>query len=208
MQDVARLVPGLRPKPLGWLVPAVVAGSITPFVVIAGRAFTGRLGANPIATAMNQLGLLALLFLLLSLACTPLKILFGVNWPLRLRRTLGLFAFGAAATHFLVYVVLDQVLTLRAIWIDVAKRPFITVGFAAFVLLTPLALTSSKEMLQRLGFRRWKLLHRLAYVIAGLGIIHFLLRVKASLVEPLTYGAVLVVLLGVRGVSWASKRRR
>src|SRR5262245_1785398 len=95
-----------RPKPLSWLVPAIVAGSLVPYAVMFVRAFSGGLGANPIATVLNQLGLLALVFLLASLACTPIKIVFGVNWPIRIRRTLGLLGFGSALAHFLVYAVL------------------------------------------------------------------------------------------------------
>jgi sulfoxide reductase heme-binding subunit YedZ len=182
-------------------VPAVVAGSLVPFVVLAWRAARGALGANPIATAMNQLGLLALVFLCASLACTPFKILFGWKWPIRVRKTLGLFGFFTALLHFLVYLVLDQVLQIRAVIEDVIERPFIAVGFTALVLLVPLALTSTKDALQRLGPVRWKRLHRLAYLAAGLGVLHYVLRVKADLREPLVYGAVLAALLGVRVVA-------
>ncbi|MCA9622957.1 MAG: sulfoxide reductase heme-binding subunit YedZ [Myxococcales bacterium] len=156
------------------------------------------LGANPIATALNQLGLLALLFLLASLACTPLKILFDLKWPLRLRKTLGLFAFWSALLHFLIYALFDQVMQLGAIVEDVLKRPFILVGFLGLVTLTPLALTSTKNALRRLGPRRWQRLHRLAYLAGILGAVHFLLRVKADLLEPAIYLGVLAFLLAVR----------
>jgi methionine sulfoxide reductase heme-binding subunit len=189
-------------------VPAVVAGSLAPFAVLAWSAYRGRLGANPIATAMNQLGLLALVFLCASLACTPLKILFGWKWPIRVRKTLGLFGFFTALGHFLVYLVLDQVLVLSAVVEDVLERPFIAVGFTALVLLVPLALTSTKEALQRMGPKRWKRLHRLAYVAASLGIVHYVLRVKADLHEPLLYGAVLATLFGVRVVDAVRARRK
>ena len=149
---------------------------------------------------------MALIFLVSSLACTPLKLLFGLNWPIRIRRTLGLFGFGSALGHFLVYVVLDQMLVLRALLLDLEKRPFILLGFTALLTLSPLAATSSKEALQRLGFRRWKRLHRLAYVAAALGVVHFYLRVKADVFEPLAYGAVLALLLGVRVFDSALKR--
>jgi methionine sulfoxide reductase heme-binding subunit len=186
------------PKPLSWLVPAIVTGSSIPLVATVGNALLGNLGANPIATVLNQLGLLALLLIFASLTCTPLKIVFGWNWPIRIRRALGLYGACVALLHFLTYAVLDQLLMLRAIFADVAKRPFIFVGFTALVLLAPVAFTSTKAAVQRMGFKRWKLLHRLVYVIALLGVVHFYLRVKADTTEPLIFGGVLAVLLGIR----------
>jgi sulfoxide reductase heme-binding subunit YedZ len=156
------------------------------------------LGANPIATALNQLGLVTLVFLVASLACTPLKIVFGWTWPVRIRRMLGLFAFFYALLHVSTYSGLDQVFDLKAIWTDISKRKFIFVGFAAFVLLLPLALTSTDAMVRRLGFQRWKRLHRLAYVAAILGVVHFTWRVKKDISQPLVYAAILAVLLGIR----------
>ena len=187
-----------RPTKLDWLQPAILTGSLVPFAWLLYRAVRGMLGANPIATALNQLGLLALLFLLASLACTPLKILFDLKWPLRLRKTLGLFAFWSALLHFLIYALFDQVMQLGAIVEDVLKRPFILVGFLGLVTLTPLALTSTKNALRRLGPRRWQRLHRLAYLAGILGAVHFLLRVKADLLEPAIYLGVLAFLLAVR----------
>jgi sulfoxide reductase heme-binding subunit YedZ len=192
-----------RPKPLDWLQPAVLTGSMAPFVAILVRAVRGRLGANPIATALNQLGLLALVFLMACLACTPLKILTGKTWPIRLRKTLGLLAFFTALAHFLTYAVLDQSLRLGAIFRDVTKRPFIAIGFTAFVLLVPLALTSTKESLQRLGFARWKRLHRIVYVVGVLAVVHFVMRVKADAREPYVWAAFLAILLAVRVVDAA-----
>src|SRR5260221_6337425 len=169
---------------LDWLQPAVLTGCMAPFGWIALGAARGRLGANPIATVLNQLGLLALLFLWASLACTPIKIVTGAKWPIRLRKTLGLTAFFCALAHFLVYVVLDQQLALRQILSEVVKRPFIAVGFAALVTMLPLALTSTKRSLQRMGPKRWQRLHRLAYVAALLGATRYLLRAKQDLNEP------------------------
>jgi methionine sulfoxide reductase heme-binding subunit len=197
-----------RPKPLDWLQPAVLTGSMAPFAAILIRAARGRLGANPIATAMNQLGLLALIFLVACLACTPLKIVTGKGWPVRLRKTLGLLAFFTALAHFLTYALLDQGLALAAIFRDVTKRPFIAVGFTALVLLVPLALTSTKESLQRLGFARWKRLHRLVYVVAVLAVIHFVMRVKADTREPYVWAAALVLLFAVRLVDATQKLRK
>ena len=194
-------------KPLDWLQPAVLTGSLVPFVVIAWRAYRGSLGANPIATAMNQLGLLALTFLMACLACTPLKILTGQKWPIRLRKTLGLLAFFAALCHFLVYLVIDQVLVLRAVVEDIVKRPFIAFGFTALLVMVPLALTSTKNALQRMGPKRWKRLHRLVYVAGALAITHYVLRVKQDVTDPAIYGALLGALLLVRLVrAWLDRR--
>lgn len=197
-----------KSPPLAWLVPAILAGSAAPFVILVYRAATHRLGANPIATALNQLGLLALIFILSSLACTPLQLVLGTSWPIRIRKTLGLLGFFTALLHFLVYAGLDQGFALSRVLVDVAKRPFIAVGFTALVLLVPLALTSTKRSLQRLGYARWKRLHRLAYVAGGLAVLHFFLRVKASIREPGLYAMVLGALLAVRAVTWARTRGR
>lgn len=192
---------------LGWLVPAVVTGSLVPLAVMAWRAATGRLGANPIATALNQLGLLSLVLLLASLACTPLRLASGWTWPARVRRALGLAAFFAASLHFLVYVALDQGFDLAALIADLAERPFILVGFVALVLLVPLALTSTKRSVTALGYVAWSRLHRVVYLIGVLGVVHFYMRVKADTNLPITFGAVLALLFGVRLLAAYQKRR-
>jgi sulfoxide reductase heme-binding subunit YedZ len=186
-----------------WLNPGIVAGAAVPVALIAGRAMTGRLGADPIAEALNELGLLALVLLVASLFCTPLRRVTGWTWPARVRRTLGLLAFSFAALHVSVYAGLDQGLRLSAIWADVVKRQFIFVGFSAFVLMVPLALTSTKASVRRLGFARWTRLHRLVYPAAVLAVVHFIWRVKADLREPLIYAAVLSVPLLFRVVAAA-----
>jgi sulfoxide reductase heme-binding subunit YedZ len=180
------------------LKPAVFVGALAPLAAILLRAFERRLGANPIAEVLNRLGLTALIFLVLTLGVTPLKTLFGWTWPARLRRMLGLFAFFYATLHFLTYAALDQLVNLRAIGEDIAKRPFILVGFSAWLLLIPLAVTSTKGMVQKLGFKRWKALHRSVYAIAALGALHFYWRVKEDTREPLAYAAVIGFLLLVR----------
>jgi sulfoxide reductase heme-binding subunit YedZ len=185
----------------------VGAFAALPAIVIAVRFATDRLGTNPIEAALNQLGFWALVTLLASLACTPLKIVFGWNWPLHARRLLGLAAFGYASLHFLVYVVLDQFFAWDEILKDLVKRKFITVGFLALALLVPLAVTSTNRMVKRLGFPTWKKLHRLAYLAAVLGVVHFVWRVKADLREPLVFAFVLAVLFAVRIGSWARARR-
>lgn len=195
-----------RKQPLPWLKPGVFVGSLVPLATIAARAFTGGLGADPVAEALNQLGLVALIFLVASLACTPLKTLLGWTWPIRIRRELGLFAFFYAALHVTTYSGIDQSLNLRAIFADVVKRKFIFVGFAAFVLLIPLAVTSTQDSVRRLGFVRWKRIHRLAYVAGCLAAVHFIWRVKADLLEPLLYAGMLALLLLVRAVSYARAR--
>jgi sulfoxide reductase heme-binding subunit YedZ len=147
---------------------------------------------------MNRLGLSALVFLVASLACTPVREIFNWPWAVGLRRMLGLFAFFYALLHFATYALVDQRLDLAAIFADVTKRPFIIAGFAAFVILIPLAATSTAAAVRRLGFPRWKRLQRLAYVAGLLAVIHFVLRVKADVREPAVYGAMLAVLLAAR----------
>jgi methionine sulfoxide reductase heme-binding subunit len=187
--------------PVPWLKPALFTGCLMPLASILLRAARGALGANPIAEAMNELGLLALTFLLTTLAMTPLRVLFGWTWPIRIRRMLGLFAFFYAACHFTTYLAIDQLFNLKAIGADIVKRKFIFVGFAAFVLLIPLAITSTNGMVRRLGIERWQRLHQLAYVAPVLGVIHFIWRVKKDLTQPETYAVILSILLAFRIVN-------
>jgi sulfoxide reductase heme-binding subunit YedZ len=190
-----------RRRPYGWLGPGVLVGALAPVAALAVRGVRGELGADPIAQALNQLGLVALVLLIAALACTPSKLAFGWTWPLRIRRLLGLLGFFYACLHVATYVGLDQTFDWLAIWKDVSKRKFVFVGFAAFVLLIPLALTSTNASMARLGHARWKRLHRLAYLAPALGVLHFFWRVKKDVSEPLTYGAVLAVLLAMRVVA-------
>ncbi len=192
--------------PVPWLVPAVVTGGVVPLAAILTGLYRGTLGANPVAEALNELGLMALVLLIASLACTPLKSITGWTWPVRVRKTLGLLGFFYVCLHLVVYAGIDQLLDLRAIGKDISERPFILVGLSAFLLLVPLAVTSTAGMLKRLGFARWKRLHRLAYVASTLGVIHFVLRVKKDVTEPAVYGAILAVLLAVRVVVFAHGR--
>ena len=202
----ARRPPARRGAPLPWLKPGIFVGALAPLASIALRASQGALGANPIAEVENELGLTALIFLVASLACTPARRLLGWTWPTRVRRELGLFAFFYAALHFLTYLVLDQGFDWGAIVEDVARRPFITVGFAALVLLVPLALTSTTGSIRRLGYRRWQRLHQLAYLAAVLAVVHFIWRVKIDVSQPLLYAAVLGALLMVRVAVWLRQR--
>ena len=166
------------------------------------------LGADPIETISRSSGQWTLRFLLISLAVTPLRRYTGLHWLIRLRRMLGLFVFAYATSHLLSYVWLDQFFDWRAIARDILDRPFITVGFSAFVLLIPLAATSNTFALRRLGGRRWQALHRSSYGIAVLGVVHFWWLVKADVFTPFIYAFVLAVLLGLRAWWRELERRR
>jgi len=192
--------------PLPWLKPAVLTGSLTPIAAILLRGWHGDLGADPIAQALNQLGLVALVFLVAALVCTPLKAAFGWTWPMRLRRMLGLLAFFYALLHVSTYTALDQGFDWHAIVDDVVKRKFILVGLSTFVLLLPLAATSTTWAVKRLGYARWKQLHRLAYIAPALAVLHFIWRVKRDVREPVTYGVVLGTLLAFRAFDYLRAR--
>jgi len=196
-----------RGAPLPWLKPGLFVGALAPLVVMVVEAVQGTMGANPVAEVENVLGLAALVLLMASLACTPARRLFGWTWPARIRRLLGLFAFFYVSLHFLVYLLVDQSLDAGRIVEDIVKRPFITVGFAALVLLLPLALTSTTASIRRLGYRRWTLLHQLAYVAGVLAVIHFFWRVKIDVSQPLVYAGVLAALLLVRLAIWLANKR-
>ncbi|HZA51788.1 MAG TPA: protein-methionine-sulfoxide reductase heme-binding subunit MsrQ [Myxococcaceae bacterium] len=193
-------------KPLPGLKPGLIVGGLVPGVAILVLAARGALAADPIAEALNRFGLLALVFLVASLACTPLKAIFGWTWPIRVRRTLGLFSFGYACAHFLTYAWVDQQLNLGAIVEDIAERKFILVGFLAFVLLIPLAVTSTKGWVRRLGFARWQRVHRLVYAAVLLALLHFVWRVKIDVTEPAIYAAIVALLFAVRLFTAARKR--
>jgi sulfoxide reductase heme-binding subunit YedZ len=172
--------------------------ALAPLALLLLDAALHRLGANPIEAVLNRLGFWTLTFLALSLAPTPLRRWTGIGWPLRLRRLLGVTAFCYAALHFSWYLGVDQFFDLQAVGADVVKRPFITVGFATLLLLLPLAVTSTDGWVRRLGFGRWKALHRLAYAAALLGVLHFVWRVKADRLKPAVFAVVIAVLLLAR----------
>jgi sulfoxide reductase heme-binding subunit YedZ len=183
---------GLR-NPNIWVF-AICLLPLARLVVLGG---SGGLGANPIEFITHSTGTWTLTGLMVTLSLTPLRRLTGRTDLIRYRRMLGLFTFFYACLHFVTYIWLDQFFDLAAIAKDIIKRPFITIGFAAFVLLIPLAATSTRAMMRRLG-RRWQQLHRLVYVVAMLGVIHYAWLVKKDLTEPLVYGAALVLLLIMR----------
>jgi methionine sulfoxide reductase heme-binding subunit len=178
----------------------IFAASLVPLLLVALDALRGRLGANPIEAILNRFGYWTLVFVLLALVPTPLQKLSGWTWMAPHRRMIGLFAFFYACLHVGTYVGVDQFFDWRAIVADVVKRKFITVGMLAFALLVPLALTSTDGSVRRLGYARWKRLHRLVYAAAVCGVVHFVWRVKADLREPLLFAAALAVLLAVRRV--------
>ena len=178
-------------KPLLFLI------CLIPLARLIYLGFTGGLGANPIEFITRSTGTWTLTGLMITLAVTPLRRLTGYNALLRYRRMLGVFTFFYASLHFTTYIWLDQFFNLTHVLKDIYKRPFITVGFAAFVLLIPLAVTSTNAMMRRLG-KRWQQLHRLVYLIGGLGVLHYLWLVKKDLTQPLIYSGVLLVLLTLR----------
>jgi len=178
--------------------PAVFLASLAPFGWLVYNAFFGDLGVNPVETITNQTGIWTLRFIVLTLALTPLRFVTGFN-PLALfRRMLGLFAFFYGSLHFMTYFILDHSLEFSGVWEDVVKRPYITAGFTAFVLMIPLALTSTQGWIRRLGGKRWNLLHRLVYITALAAVLHYFWKVKLDTTNPLYYAALVAVLLGAR----------
>jgi sulfoxide reductase heme-binding subunit YedZ len=188
-------------SPLALTKLGVFVLGLVPFALLLHGALNDGLGANPIETLTHGTGDWALRFLLITLAVTPLRRLSGWTLLQRFRRMLGLFAFFYACLHFTVWFWLDQSLSLNAMFEDVVKRPYITVGFLAFVLLIPLAVTSTRGMMRRLG-RNWQRLHRLVYPISILAVLHYVWLVKADWAEPALYGAILSVLLLSRLSTW------
>lgn len=182
---------------------------LVPAVRLSYGAITGSLGVNPIETLTHETGRTALLILIATLAVTPLRRITGQNWLIRLRRPLGLFAFFYALVHFMIYVVLDQFFAWNYIIEDIIERPYITVGFAALVLLVPLALTSTRGWIRRLG-RNWRRLHLMIYPAAALALLHFYwkLAAKSDVRDALAYGAALAVVLALRALVALERRRR
>ena len=184
----------------------VFVNCLVPLVLLGWDAARGRLGANPLDFVTRATGTLTIVFLLLSLAVTPARKVTGLQWLIRFRRMLGLYAFFYGSLHLLTYVWFDKSFDLAAVAEDVARRRFIAVGMLAFFLMIPLAVTSTNAMVRRLGGRRWALLHRAAYVSAAAGVLHFYMLVKSDVRRPLLFGAVLALLLGYRLFVWYSKR--
>lgn len=191
------------------LKPIAFAAALLPFAWLVWKASQGALGVNPQEYCNRYLGDWALRFLLIALAVTPLRDITGQLQLVRFRRMLGLFAFFYVVLHIGSYVVLDQFFDWAAIWKDILKRNYITVGMVGVVILTALAVTSTKGMVKRMGGRNWQRLHRLVYVAGVAGVVHFYMMVKADIREPVFYGAILAFLLGWRAYrTWEKKRAR
>jgi sulfoxide reductase heme-binding subunit YedZ len=192
---------------LAWWV--VLALASAPLGKVALDLALSRLGANPIEAILNRLGFWTLTLLVATLAATPANVLLGLAWPARVRRMLGLWTFAYGTLHLLFYVAVDQGLDVALLAQDVAKRKFMAVGFAAWLLLVPLAVTSTDAWVRRLGFRAWKRLHRLVYATAILGVIHFVWRVKADLRRPALFALAvgLLLLLRLAPQAWRARAR-
>jgi len=177
--------------------PVIFFICLVPLILLFRNFYLDQLGANPFEVLTRNTGEWTLRFILITLAMTPLRQLSGSAWPLKLRRMLGLFSFFYVCVHLSTYLWLDHFFDWDEIITDIIKRPYITIGMLAFILLIPLAITSNKVMMRRLG-KHWKSLHKLVYLISVLGVLHFLLLVKADLLEPLIYASILFLLLTLR----------
>jgi methionine sulfoxide reductase heme-binding subunit len=191
-----------------WTKVAVFLLAMVPAGILAWKLFTGNLGPDPVQTLQHGTGNWTLRFLVITLCITPLRRMLKLPQLIRFRRMLGLFAFFYVCLHFLTYLGPDQSFDFAGMLKDVGKRPFITVGFAGFVLLIPLAITSTAGMIRRLGGKRWRILHRLIYATAILGVIHYYWLVKSDHRAPLTYGAIVAALLLWRVGAWFVDRRK
>lgn len=176
----------------------IFINSVVPLALMLWDVYHKRVGANPLEFVTRTTGMLTLVFLLLTLAVTPLRQIIAVNWLVKFRRMIGLFAFFYGSLHLLTYVAFDRFFNLISIPADVVKRPFITIGMAAFFLMVPLAITSTNKMVKRLGAKRWSRLHKLVYCAGIGGVLHFWLLVKADTRLPLTFAFILAVLLAHR----------
>jgi sulfoxide reductase heme-binding subunit YedZ len=190
-----------------WAKVLVFVLSAGPALFLVWRGYRGELTANPVEFLQHQTGDWTLRFLVFTLCVTPFRRLLNLPELIRFRRMLGLFAFFYVCLHFLTYLGPDQSFNLAGMWRDVAKRPYITVGFTAFVLLIPLALTSSAAAIRRLGGKRWQALHRAVYVSAALGVVHYYWLVKSDVRKPVFYGALVGILLAWRVASSLAKRK-
>src|SRR6266436_3269736 len=176
----------------------VLVNAAVPATLLGWDAYHHRLGANPVNFAILTTGMSALTFLLLTLAVTPLRKITGLNWIILSRRTLGLYAFFYASLHFLIFFIFDRSLSISGTLSEMVKRKYLLMGITGLLVMVPLAITSTNAMIKRLGGKRWRALHRLAYVAAVGGVIHYYMQVKADVRLPLVFAAVLTVLFGYR----------
>jgi len=185
----------------------VLVNAAVPATLLAWDAWQHKLGANPVNFAIRTTGMLALIFLLLTLLVTPLRKLSGWNWIIFSRRTLGLYAFFYALAHFLIFFGFDRAFSVSSTLAEMAKRNYLIVGSLGLFVMVPLAVTSTNAMIKRLGGKRWRALHRLAYVAAIAGVIHYYMQVKADVRQPLAFASVLAILLGWRLMeSWRQQK--
>lgn len=191
-----------------WTKAVLFLVCLVPLGILIQEAFTGGLGSNPTQFMEHATGDWTLRFVAITLCITPLRKLVKQPLLIRFRRMLGLFAFFYGCCHFAIYLTFDQVFDLHGIWADIAKRRYITVGFTGFVLMIPLAITSTAGWIRRMGGKRWALLHRAIYLTAVAGVIHFLWLVKSDIHVPLEYAAVIAILLGWRVYDHYSKPHR
>ena len=189
------------------LKPALFVACLSPLAWLVYNMFFGDLGANPVETITNTTGIWTLRLLAITIAITPIRWLTKWNRIITFRRMIGLFAFFYGTVHFLIYFVLDRSLMLDGLWEDIVERPYITVGFTAFVLMIPLAVTSTQGWIRRLGGKRWNLLHKLVYVSAALGVVHYWWKVKLDVTDPMVYAAIVAALLGARVIRWFARRQ-
>ena len=172
--------------------------ALVPLVLLLSDVWRKQVGANPLEFVTRTTGMLTIVFLLISLAVSPLRRITGANWLIKFRRMLGLFAFFYGSLHLLTYIAFDRFFHFTTIPADILKRPFIAVGMTAFFLMLPLAVTSTDAMVKRLGGKNWVLLHRIVYIAGVLGVLHYYMLVKSDVRLPLTFAFVLAVLLGFR----------
>ena len=186
--------------------PALWAACLTPIALLVYDGFTDNLTANPVEKITNTTGIWTLRLIVTTIAITPLRWATGWNQLIQYRRPVGLFTFFYGSLHFLTFFILDHQLAITGLWADVVKRPYITAGFTGFVLMIPLALTSTTGWIRRLGGKRWNLLHKLVYVTAAAAVLHYFWKVKLDATNPAYYGVVVAALLGAR--AWRAARRR
>lgn len=185
----------------------VLVNGLVPLVLLVWDQAHNRLGANPQNFLILTTGMMTLIFLMLTMAVTPLRKITGLNWLIQIRRMLGLYAFFYGCLHFLCFFSLDRGFSISSTLSEMAKRKYLIVGSTALLVMVPLAITSTNAMIKRLGGKRWRALHRLAYVAAIAGVIHYYMQVKADTRQPLVFGAVLAVLLGYRLVNYWRQRK-
>src|SRR5213594_288360 len=176
----------------------LLVNGLVPLTLLLWDVYRKQVGANPLEFVTRTTGMLTLVFLLISLAVSPLRRITGLNWLIRFRRMLGLFAFFYGSLHLVTYVAFDRFFHLTTIPSDIVKRPFIAIGMMAFLLMLPLAITSTDKMVKRLGGKRWARLHRIVYASGVLGVLHYYMLVKSDVRLPLTFAFLVILLLGFR----------